>query len=457
MGYDENGKDLSDLRKELVMEHKLLARKPIGNPRRVWRQDNFTLAVDTPSVLGLTPPSALTKQKTRRAVKTALDAGFDLLGCLWAHSETAMDIVRAAEAYGGKVLFQDLLRFGGMGDNPPHCQKNDYEGAIRDTAQWKSIAGYIMYDEPILDEHLAETRRMIDYCEKVRPELLPYVVANPNGHPRCHWKNNAYASYIKKFIEVIDPAQMDFDAYPIGAKAEYNNGEQLDNSSFWSGLEVVRRAAAESQIPFWFYYQGQRFPWHKGQYVFTPAMERAMAFSGVLHGAKALSCYIEFDGYVDPKTGGRGKFFDAQKRLNDDLHNLGHTLMALNCQRVIHDEGLAPDHPAMEGYRTPLAESELLDAEKRLPRRISISEHIDAYGNQYLMVLNRDYVNEANVSLTLKAPCHAYEVSPADGEQYFRYENTSALPLNIAPGDLALYRLQPASEAPFTLEYYLDK
>ena len=144
------------------MDHKLLARDPIGNPRRVWRQDNFTLALASPAPMTLTPPSDLTHVKTRRGVKTALDAGFDLLGCLWAHSEVAMDIVRAAEMYGGKVLFQDLLRFGGMGANPPHCNTNDYEGAMRDSAKWQSVAGYIVYDEPILDADLDSTRHMID-------------------------------------------------------------------------------------------------------------------------------------------------------------------------------------------------------------------------------------------------------------------------------------------------------
>ncbi len=256
---------------------------------------------------------------------------------------------------------------------------------------------------------------------------------------------------------MIDPAQMDFDAYPIGAGENYSDLEQLDNSSFWAGLEVVRRAAAEKEIPFWFYYQGQHFPWHEGKYVFTPAKERAMAFAGVLHGAKALSCYIEFDGFIDPKTGGRGRFFADQKRLNDELHALGNTLMALSCQRVIHDEGLAPNHPAMEGHRTPLAESNLLNAETPLPRRISVSEHIDAYGNQYLMVYNRDYVSEAHISLNLKQASHVFEVSKEDGEQYFEYEKATCLPVTLAPGDLALYRIQPATEAPFTVEYYLDK
>ena len=35
------------------MQHKLLARYPIGNPRRVWRQDNFVLSISNPGPKGL--------------------------------------------------------------------------------------------------------------------------------------------------------------------------------------------------------------------------------------------------------------------------------------------------------------------------------------------------------------------------------------------------------------------
>lgn len=438
------------------MQYKRLARYPIGNPRRVWRQDNFTLGLASPTIMSLRPSNELSTQKTRRAVKTAIDAGFDLLGCLWAHSDVAMDIVRAAEQYGGKVLFQDMLRFGGMGDKRVFCQTNDYEGAMRDTAKWKSIAGYIMWDEPVLDAHLAETRRMIDYCERVRPDMLPYTVANPDYHRLCRWQDNVYVPYIKKFIDVIDPAQMDFDYYPIG-KSEYDPALQLDNSTMWSCLEIVRRAAAEKDIPMWFYYQAQHFPWHKVPYTFIFPMARAMAFAGVLHGVKALSAYTEFEGYVNPATGGKGRFFEEQKRLNDALHALGNTLMALTCQRVIHDDALLAGHPTMEGIRTPLSESELLDGEQVLAHRISVSEHTDAYGNRYLMVLNRDYKREAHLSLRLKNASHVFEVSKDDGEQHFQYENATFIPVTIDAGDLVLYRIQPATEEPCTVEYYLDK
>lgn len=438
------------------MEHKLLARYSVGNPRRAWKQDRFLLNVASPAPMStaLEPKSALTLKKTRRAVKTSIDAGFNLMGCLWADPETAMEIVRTAEQYGANVLFQDLRRFGGMGAKNVFCETNDYAGVIRDTAQWTCIKGYCMWDEPILPEHLEETRRMIDYCEQVRPDVLPYTVANPDYNRLCRWEDHAYAPYIDRFLDTMDPAQMSFDYYPIGKK-EYDPALQLDNSTMWCDLEIVRRATQKREIPFWFAYQAQRFPWHKIYYTFKFPMARSMAYAGVLYGVKGLECYTEFDGYVDPMTGGPGAYFEEQKQLNEELSALGNTLMALECLRVIHDDSLLPDHPAMEELRTPLAESELV--ESGLVPRVSISEHTDAYGNKYLMVLNRDYDQTATLSLKLKKLSHVYEVSKKSGEEAFVEEGAKSLSVSLAPGDLRLYRIQDAKDAPFTVEYYLEK
>ena len=438
------------------MDHKLLPRNPIGNPRRVWKQDSFILTVASagPMRNAWEAKSELTLRKTRRAVKTCMDAGFDLIGCLWAYSGMAMDIVRTAEGLGGKVLFQDIQRFGGMGHKNIFCETNDYKGAIEDTKKWNCIKGYVMWDEPILPEHLAETRRMIDYCESVRPDVLPYTVANPSYHKSIVHDHSLYALYINEYLDTIDPAQMCFDYYPIG-KNEYDPALQLDNSNMWSDLEIARRAAQKRDIPFWFYYQDHRFAWHKVYYTYQFNMTRAMAHAGILYGAKALECYSEFNGFVDPTTGKRGMYFENQKRLNDEMKALGNTLMALTCLRVIHDDMLLPDDPCMEGLRTTMEESELLDCV--LTPRISISEHTDAYGNKYLMVLNRDYEKDASFSLKLKNNSNVYVVSKEDGEQYLAFDKANAFPVHLAPGDLALYRIQNSAEAPFTIEYYLDK
>ena len=233
------------------MYHKLLARRPIGNPRRLWKQDSFLLTVASagPMRSAWVCKSEFERRKTRRAVKTCMDVGFDMIGCLWAHTDMAMDIVRTAEGLGGQVLFQDLHRFGGMGHKNIFCETNDYQGSLEETKQWKSIKGYCMWDEPILLEHLAETRKMIDYCERVRPDILPYTVANPSYHKSIVHDYKLYAPYIDAYLDTIDPAQMSFDYYPVG-KNEYDPALQLDNSTMWGDLEIVRRAAQKRDIPF---------------------------------------------------------------------------------------------------------------------------------------------------------------------------------------------------------------
>ena len=436
------------------MDHKILARYPIGNPRRVWRQEEFTTCLIGTMPIGLKYRDECSKQKTARGVQTALDMGFDLIDTCWASPEMGRVVLETADRLGGKVLYQDLTRFGGMGEKNIFCKTNDLIGAMRDTAHWRSIVGYFMWDEPTTDEQLAETGRMIGLCEAERPGMLPFTVALPSYHPYLHWEDGAYAPYIDRFVNLADPAQMSFDYYPIGL-TPYDAQVQLDESLMWCDLETVRRAAQRRQIPFWFCYQGHKFHFYKYDLDFTYPMVRMMANSAVLHGAVQLTCYSESEGMLDPETGGPGVYFEEHRRDLAKLHALGNTLMALTCQRVIHDETLLPECPYMKTLRTPLAESELLTGS--LPRRISVAEYTDDYGNRYLMVLNRDYSAEKTFLLRLKSPSHVYRVSDADGEQRLVFFDSEKLVSYLPAGGLALYRIQPADEAPFTVEYRLSK
>ena len=436
------------------MKNKLLARYPVGNPRRVWRQDHFILSIANPGPIGLEYRDELSAKKTRRAVKTCIDIGFNSLETCWASPEMGMEILRTAENYGGRVVYQDLKRFGGMGEKNVFAKTNDLLGAMRDTQKWKSIYGYYMWDEPTTDDQLVETGRMITACEAERPGVLPFTVALPSYHPRTHWEDGAYIPYIDRFADLIDPAQLSFDYYPIGLR-EYPEGSQLDDSLMWCDLEAVRRAAAKRDIPFWFCYQGQKLHFYKHNKEFTYPMIRLLANAGILHGAVQLNCYTEFEGMVDPETGGRGIYFDEHRKFLGEVRMLGNTLMALKCLRVIHDGTLLPNSPYMKDLRTTIADSELLAGD--LPARISVSEHADAYGNRYLMVLNRDYDRDAHYSLALRNDSHVYKVSADDGEQHLIYENTKLLLGHLEAGALALYRIQPATEEPYTVEYYLSK
>jgi hypothetical protein len=156
---------------------------------------------------------------------------------------------------------------------------------------------------------------------------------------------------------------------------------------------------------------------------------------------------------LDPTTGGHGVYFEEQKELNRELAAIGNTLMALECRRVIHDKSVR------EGTNVRTAtmeESELLAGE--LPHRISVSELQDAYGNDYLMVLNRDYRVARRYVLSLKEEQRVWLVDTADGRERIAFDDTTrSIVGTLAPGSLALYRLQPKTAAAVPVEYYLDK
>lgn len=425
---------------------KMLARYPIGNPRRKWKQDNFVISICNPGPMGLNHDGPVQCEKARRSVKTAADAGFNCVELLWASPEIGLELLRAAEQIGMPLVYQNLRRFGGMGyrkEKNLRPEDNDLEGVIKDIAPWKSVCGLYVYDEPLTTEQRALARDLIDRMEKLLPDKLP-LTCSDGGH-------------IENVANEVDPPQLAFDQYPFGGWAcdGVSPETQMDAaSSYWRRMEVARRVAARIGAPYWFIYQGHELAYNPLPDSYTFAASRMMANSALLYGVKGLDCYIELDGVVDPETGGHGVWFEEQRKLNREIAALGNTLMALTCQRVIHDESVVSDK---EDVPFPTMESSTLLTGK-LPHRISISELTDAYGNDYLMVQNRDYRSTVRYDLTMKEPRRVWRVSDEDGEQRLAFDDASNHIIGtLTAGSVALYRLQKKDEEPYAIEYYLDK
>ena len=424
------------------MMKKRLARYPLGNPRRKWRQEQFIHALVNPGPMGLNMEGPLHREKARRAVKTAVDAGFDVMEYCWTSYDVGMEILRTAEELGTKVIYQDLTRFGGMGfAKEPLNAHNDLLGTMRDLAGYACIMGYYMYDEPITPEQRAVVRRMIDEAERERPDLLPYTVTT--------------ASQTEVLADEVDPAQLSFDQYPFGGwvgEGMSPEGQMDGCSKYWTNMEVARVAAEKSGAPYWFVYQGHVLPYNPCLDQYTFAATRMMANTALLYGAKELSCYIECNGVIDPETGNEGICFEEHRDLNRRLRALGNTLMALRSDRVIH--GVIPTPYKDRVTFATMADSELLTGE--LPARLSVAEMSDAYGNRYLMVANRDYRNITSYFLKMKGDYRVYRVSDEDSVQRLVYDDPNNTIIgNLHPGHMALYRLQPKSEEPCEIEYYL--
>lgn len=251
---------------------------------------------------------------------------------------------------------------------------------------------------------------------------------------------------MERYITTVEPPVLSMDYYP------YGRGPALDDSLMWCDLALLKFMAKKYRMPLWFYYQGKNY---KKIPIFLFSMVRLAMNVGALYGSKGLQHYTVWGSVVNPEDGTRGEFFQEQRAMHAIYREWGNTLMALECRCVIHDESLTSVKTYAAEYGETMADSQLLRGE--LPYHISVSELDDAYGNRYLLVLNRDYEEGRQVTLRLKSKCHLFEVSKETGKQILLTEGTDSLTCTLEPGQMNFYRLQDADEAPYTVEYQLNK
>lgn len=426
---------------KIIMENKIIRRAPLGNPRRFWRQNRFVLST-----------FSLRSDDVRKAINTLVEAGFNLAEFGWCSHKQAEEGLRLAEEAGLDVLFQDFTVFGGMQEN--YLKRRigpEVAAQMADKLRrYKHCIGTYNWDEPYVKNQLTEARRQIDLFRRELPERLPFTVAIPSYNRLYTWENDKFAGYLERYVTALDPEVLSLDYYPIGLH-DYTPEKQLDDSYMWCDLGLMRKLCAKYSLPLWFYYQGVDLYDSK---VFNYTQTRMMMYAACLYGAKGLQQYTALDA-VFLADGSKGPYFEEQKQLNREFCYLGPTLMALNSQYVFHSDDLLPGDPHHAGLYDDIAESAFLAAP--LPKRVSAGELTDAEGNVYLLVLNRDYDRDIRISLPLKKTARVYRVDRTDGYQYMTDDRTDVLNLELTKGDAVLLRLQDANDAPFTLEYRLEK
>lgn len=422
------------------MEHKILSRYPLGNPHRVWRQDNFVLS--TFSAKG---------ENMRDVLENCADAGFTMLELGWASHEQAEEALRICEELDIDLLYQDFSVFGGM--QGYHLERGPWDNAkavadhVRD---YKSCIGYYIWDEPYGTEQLKEARRVVDLFQKEDPARCPFTVAIPSYNDKFTWQNGQFGGYLCDYVNIIDPPVLSLDYYPIGLPG-YTDEKQLDDSLMWCDLGLMRQQCARHDLPLWFYYQAVNL--HRYSHFEFP-MVRMMMYAAVLYGAKALQQFTAV-GSVIEEDGQKSIFFDETKAIHAEFQKLGNTLMALHSKHVFHSADLLPGSPYMTGLADDIVDSAWLAGS--LQDRVSVGELEDAYGNTYLVILNRDFTREKTVTLPLKKTCRLYEVSRETGRQSVLADGTDAIEVTLAMGDAIVLRIQDAAEEAYTVEYRIDK
>ena len=458
------------------MEDKVLKRYPIGNKRFIWKQKDFILSTFTGFPQNNSHEGEVEVVADRFA-KVHKEAGFNLLECGWVPHEGAWAMVDACEKNEINLLFQDMSLIGGMSHNyvDRHCTREEIKAVVDKLKPKKYTIGYYVWDEPQSEKQLAEARRQMDILQELDPEALHFTVAvpdynanadrikNPDGSLMLGdtWENGKYVPYLERFAEKMDPPVMSFDYYPVGNYFNvwpghtYSFENQLDDSFMLLSMAANRKVAADKGIPFWFYYQGCSLYSCTKREDFIFPMVRCFMYAGILYGAKGLQNYstgTKSTRFIN-SDGTKGDFFEEQKQIHAEIANLGNTLMALESKLIIHSDDLLPGCEFTKPYFNKVEESTIFAG--TLPKRCSIGEMEDEYGNKYAVIQNRDYEKDVTFDLDLKDGFRVYEVSKVDGKQRVIADNVNAVSVKLAGGDAVLYRFQKASKEAFTIDYEL--
>lgn len=454
------------------MNHKILKRKPIGNKRFNWKQKEYMISTFSGFPQSGTQVGDVNEVADRYA-KHHKEAGFNLLELGWVQHEGSWAAVEACEKNEINLIFQDMSLLGGMSYHyaDRKVSREEIKAVVDKLKDKKYTIGYYVWDEPQSDSQMDEARRQMDILQELAPDALLFTVAPPdyNAEPERKggvgdtWENGRYLPYLEKFAKKMDPPVMSFDYYPVGNYFNvwpghtYNKENQLDDSFMYLSMAANRDIAKKHDIPFWFYYQGFKLYEVTKEEDFIFPMVRCFMYSGVLYGAKGLQNYAtgqKGNRFLNP-DGSKGDFFEDQKKVNFEIKNLGNTLMALDSKLIIHSDDLLPGCEYTAPYFNKIEESEIFTG--KLPKRTSIGELCDEYGNRYAVILNRDFEKTADITLSLQGDFRIYEVSKEDGKQRVLINCTAELPITLQPGDAVLYRFQKASEEPFTCEYKLSE
>ena len=443
------------------MMNKIYKFHPIGNKKRSYRQSKFIF-----STFNLTGNSRVEMEPAMvdKAVQKMKKLGLNLIETAHSAMNTAMYALEACEREGMDVIWQNYYLFGGFHDM---FRRPTTEEEVRDivekTKHYKYLKGYYIWDEPWEEADIHACAEQTDWFDKYAPGKHAFSVMNPHFDSRYHnWKNGRYPWYVGHFLDTVQPPVASFDYYPFGTEnITEHDGDQLDRSQLWKDIGVVRQAALERNLPLWYYFGTLRtdpFP----TYHFS--MTRLQVNYALMYGAKGLQSYGLAGSLVSPdkleekrrvleSDYEEGCFFDDMRSLIGNTLNLGKTFIALHSEHVYHGKEVLPDDDYFnEHFREDIRSDDLTNLEE-LPFRCSIGRLSDDWGNQYMTVLNRDYLRTQVFTIPLKGSKRIFEVSKADGKHYCVNTSTDCLHVTLEPGDMAFYRVQDTAEEAFDVEY----
>lgn len=328
------------------------------------------------------PPSALSNVKYYRQIA---EAGFTYVmpPCDGGATEARnRRILSSATAVGLKVFIQDQRMPANLDQGSQG--RSRLNAIVAAYANSPALAGYIVTDEPNarLFPGLAS---VVSYLRSKDPQHPAFINLYPNYANSHQLGTPNYQSYLRNYIERVNPAFISYDHYSF-----VNGSEPV---GFIENLAIVSRIASQYSLPFWQIVQEVPL----GSYgQLTESEKRWEALQSLAYGAKGLFWYTYWTppgstnsagpAMVD-KSGNLTPGYYEVKRINAEVSAFGRYLLSAHLVQVLNGfQGSSPTKsPAV------IVSGNVTAGVFRTPNHI------------YVLIANRNFRSSSDVTFTFNA------------------------------------------------------
>ncbi|WP_141504753.1 beta-galactosidase [Paenibacillus luteus] len=308
-----------------------------------------------------------------------------------------------------------------------------------------AVLGYNLIDEPFAELYPAmkETSDRIKALDPTRLIYTNHYALNENGLHYFALENGrpmGYEDYINDWL-ATDPDMLSYDYYPYLSSG-------VDEKVHYQTLEFLRKQCLSYDKDLWVYIQSVAYD----TFFIEKPNENQMRFQVYSSLAYGVKGYVYFsyatdtgpgleamhDGLILP-DGSKNDTYEYAKKINEEVLNLGSTLLSLTSLAVYHTGDLPPSTEDLPSDFFLQPSSEDADAS------MIISYFKNEAGKTFVMFVNKDLEEEHRYSFSFAdRPKSINEVNKMSGEEELAvYEpKTGTLMISFLPGEGKLFGLE---------------
>lgn len=294
---------------------------------------------------------------------------------------------------------------------------------------YPSFAGLDVYDEPHADK-FETLARIVEIMREEHPDFLPYINLFPSTD----------RNYVRQFVDVVQPALISFDRYPLLADGS-------DDPNYFLNWAIVREEGLRANLPTWIFIQTLAYANHREP---TAAELLWQINVSLAYGCKGIQYFTywtpdpargeAFESALITVDGRRTERYDAAKEINTGwLAPVGRELKPLVSESVVH----ANEDPLPAGASGFTSDEYVrhVSGDAVLLGQFRTTDAQDT--TRWLLVANRAHSKPATARLTMNR-ANVKEVLRFDpaSRRYEPLRNSAVVEVKLAPGAATLYQLK---------------